>query len=404
MRQPHASRDRSVGWLGLGFGIFFAGWAVQISYWGLWLQSTGLGAFDIAAVIAIGLAARAISVAMVYPLLVRYLGLIATTRIALTVASAGSIGFVFSPHFPILLLLSVLFGFTFPMVMPINETLLSIAVTRGESTYGVIRRAGPGGFIAGLCASAAVTGVFGASRLCVLMLGLCVVGAVHALVPWPKLAVEWTRTGLDEHAESHQSALATVWPVLIVVSLIQASHGAYFGYAAILLERHTTNQVVIGGILILAVISEIVAFTLFDSVGSKFSVSAIMTVSASLCVVRWGVIALAPGIAAVLATQLLQSFTFSASHACYARYVRESVPASRWASAHGLYAAFAMSLSVGAAILLAGAFGGAEHAGWSFGSMALLAAISLVVSLIRPVRLVMTAAVANRAPAGTASE
>ncbi len=376
-------------WLASLLFVFFAGWAIQLNYWGLWLLSKGQSDTEVGLVVAVGLLGRAIVSAAVYPAMLRRFDAQGTLRILVTAAAAFSALFSAVGGLVGLALISFLFGATFPVVMPLTETLLSRAAAARSITYGTVRLWGSIGFIAGVGLASGAADLWGNHAIVYAIDLVCLVLLGHAVFLWPSKDAFTADQG---RKPGRRRLGAQFVAVLCIAALVQGSHAAYFLFAAVTIQSNIRNPLAASGVFALAICFEIVGFRSFSRLSDERAVPVLLLSGAIAGLLRWTMIAMHPSLWAIVLGQPLHALTFAGTHYAFATYVRCHVPPSRWAFAHGAYAAAAMSLAVAGASLVAGAaaHGSAVAAAywWMAGLAAtgVLIAIPVVRSVVKPAK------------------
>lgn len=135
-----------------------------------------------------------------------------------------------------------------------------------------------------------------------------------------------------------------------VVFLMRASHGPYFTFYTIYLERYDYSRSLIGGLWALGVIAEVGLFLFMHRLLPALGVRRILLGSLLLASLRWLLIGLFPSqLPLVIFAQLLHAATFGAFHAATIDWIHHHFTGSHQSQGQALYS----SLGFGAG----GAFG-----------------------------------------------
>lgn len=332
------------------FFLFFFSWVTFLSYWGVIFDARGFDGAQIGLSITVSLVTRAIAVVTLYPLANRLwpIGTIARWLPWLCFA----MGLAFLPHtgFTGLLVLSAAFGVLYPTMMPLLETTAALGAQRGALVYGPVRMWGSVGFIVGAALNGAVARLFGNGALLPVFLVALLALALTALQP----------IGDEEVAAQRSGSLGSWGPLLrhrvfmlalAVAVLIQSSHAAYYAFGALHLEHLQVDPLLVALFLMLAPLSEMVAFRLTAAVADRAPVGLLMLIAALGSILRWGIWVTEPPVAVLLASQLLHGLTFGMMQVGFIQAMRRHVEPRLMAPAQGLYSA--LGTGAGTAVMTA---------------------------------------------------
>ncbi len=110
----------------------------------------------------------------------------------------------------------------------------------------------------------------------------------------------------------------------------------------------------IGLILILAVVAEVIFFSIADRFFSKVKLSALFAIASFASIVRWLIIYFFINEVAFISSQILHAFTFGMVHYTFMRFVNEEIDRELVPAAQGIYASLGMSLSTGILTVIGG--------------------------------------------------
>ncbi len=355
---------------------YFAGLGVMLPYFNLYFETLGLNGFQIGVLSAIVPLGKTI-----FPVLWAYRadrggGRSRLTRIAcfLTVLAFG--GFLLAGSFPGLALACLALAMVDGPRLPMVEASSLDLARRRAIDYGRTRAWGSVGFIV----SALVFGAVVADRPLKIVL--------YGTLAWAGL--NWLASLLlpdvmAEPAPGRTSLRAFLRRPAIIVfflgcMLMQASHGAYYAFFSIAMERSGYGSVSIGALWALGVMAEIVVMSLSGRIASRVRPDTLLAACCLLAAARWGMFAASAAPAVVIPAQILHAFTFGAFHIAAVTRTHRLFPADLRASGQSLYAGLTFGL---------GTVVGTFASGWLFdtvgpwkmygvsGLVALLAALSL---------------------------
>lgn len=163
--------------------------------------------------------------------------------------------------------------------------------------------------------------------------------------------------------------------------LIQGSHAAYYGFAALLWRSQGLSDTVIGLLLAEGIIVEILLFVRGRAVIERLGPAGLTGCAAAAAVLRWGVTAMEPQVAVLAVIQLLHAATYAMQHLSAMMTLSAVIPPERSATAQALHNALGFGVPNGLIVLLAGWLY-ANHGAWAFAAMAVIASFALL--LVRP--------------------
>lgn len=296
-------------WASTQMFLFFFTWTTFLSYWSLIFNERGFGTVHIGTSITVSLITRAIAIALLLPLanqrwplgvLVRALPWL-SFLVGLTLLTPLSVSG--------LIVVSAAFGLLYPTMMPMAESLATIGAARGAVEYGTVRTWGSIGFIVGTAVNGVLASFVGNAPLLWLFLGAIAVMAVLSLLPIGDDGVAAQRSGsigswgpLLRHP--------VVAAVLGISILIQASHGAYYAFGALQLQRMGAAAWVISLFIMLAPLSEMVAFRCAHAIMRSVALWHLLVVVVTVSALRWIVWAMLLPVPLLIASQTLHGITF----------------------------------------------------------------------------------------------
>jgi PPP family 3-phenylpropionic acid transporter len=163
--------------------------------------------------------------------------------------------------------------------------------------------------------------------------------------------------------------------------LIQGSHAAYYGFAALLWRSQGLSDTTIGLLLAEGIIVEILLFVRGRKLVERLGPAGLTGCAALAATVRWGVTAMEPGVAILAVIQLLHAATFAMQHLSAMMTLSRSVPPERSATAQALHGAMGYGVPNGLMVLLAGWLY-THYGALTFAAMAVVGGLALL--LVRP--------------------
>ncbi len=178
------------------------------------------------------------------------------------------------------------------------------------------------------------------------------------------------------------SSMLTEKPVvkfLVLVSLIQGSHAAYYGFSAIHWKSAGHSEDVIGYLWSLGVAAEVAVFALSKRLFAGWSLRTLFVIAAGGVMMRWGITASTTSVFALVVVQLLHGVTFAGAHIAAIQYI-QCCSENKMVALQALYNAIALGAFTAVMTVLSGwAY---EHWGASvFWGMAAMGLVALFIKL-----------------------
>ena len=336
-------------WLSMSFFVFFFTWGIFLPYWTGWLTSAkGLSVTQASMIMGAGMIARSFSTFFLFPYATRNMSLLRVLRWTTFLSFVLALAYLPESPFAVLFGLTVLFSAVYPIILPGVESGASLLMQHERIHYGKSRSFGSIGYTVALLLIGAVTAIWNEQAILYVM----IIGLGIALLFFYRRAPDVLQQQPIIQSAAHKGQLRALFAnkpfvvVLLIAVLLQGSHASYYNYGFIFLDDMGINGFYIGIILNIAVLFEILFFTQADRLLAGFNLSTIFLIAAIGSVVRWTFIFLMPITSVFIATQVLHSVSFGMAHFAFIQYISRHVPQHLIASAQGVYAAVAMSLSV----------------------------------------------------------
>ncbi len=136
--------------------------------------------------------------------------------------------------------------------------------------------------------------------------------------------------------------------------LLQAAHASYYNYGYLFLQDIQAPKYLIGVIINIAVIAEILFFSIADTKFQHFSVGSLLALAALGSSLRWILIFAFPNMIVFCIAQTLHACSFAMGHYAFMKYLVDHVPHAQVAKAQGIYSALALSWSTAAFTIFGG--------------------------------------------------
>jgi MFS transporter, PPP family, 3-phenylpropionic acid transporter len=344
-------------WMSTRFFSFFMTWGIFLPYWSGWMIYTkGITVSEASFIMSLGLLARGLSTLFAFP----YLSEKFSSKVLLNIAGIGTlvslISYIPVKSFAGLLLVTILLHLFYPVLMPALDSTASVLVQNKQlKHYGKSRQWGSIGFVTVGMMITIFTGKFGDEVIFwALLLGIILfvclgfMSAPDILSVKPQ-AKQTQRIGILQVVKMKHFSL-----VLVIVLLLQAAHATIYNYGYIFLQDIEAPVYLIGVILNIAVIAEIIFFSLADKYFQNTSVSTLLILAAAGSSLRWILVFAFPNVIVFSLAQTLHAFSFAMSHYAFMKYLINHIPHSLVPKAQGIYSALALSWSTAIFTLLGG--------------------------------------------------
>ncbi len=341
------------------YGAYFAAMGLVLPYFPVFLEGRGLDAFAIGWMTGLLSMAKIVAPPWIGGWLDR--GRPETMRRFIVLASFLAAGLALAMTtattiVPLALIVAG-FGVLWAAVLPLTDGL-SIGISEQRlADYGRLRLWGSVGFVLASLAGGALLvprldpGLPLALAGCMLLTGWAALRFPH---PQPA----------DAAGARGDGAFPPVFRRLLLVSvLMQASHGAYYGFFSLDLAAAGYDGWQIGTYWVIGVLAEIALMATASRAIQSMRPARIFTLCLGLAALRWWGLAFSLGPVWLVVMQLLHAASFAAFHLAAIAWVRRLAPAGRLAAAQGWYSASGFGLGTMLGIVACGWI--VEHWGYA---------------------------------------
>jgi PPP family 3-phenylpropionic acid transporter len=352
------------------YAAFFAGVGVQMPFFPVWLEASGLDARWIGIVLSAPVLVRLVAV----PIVTREADRRDALRAAIVIGSVGTVfGYALvglAEGAVTILAAFLLASVAFTPVIPVTDAYALRGLRRHGGVYGPVRLWGSAAFIVGNLAGGVVSASISPRGLIWLIVAGWVAAALASLALAPL------------HADEPSSGPAPSAKVLLrnggflavvaAASLIQASHAVYYVFSTIDWRAAGLDGLSIGALWGLGVLAEIVLFALAGRLPAAIGPTALLAIGAAGAVIRWIAMAFNPPALLLPLLQCLHALSFGATHLGAMGFLARAAPTGLAATAQG-YLAVALAVVMAALMMLSGLLY-AAYGGFAYAAMALAAA------------------------------
>lgn len=335
-------------WMSSQFFSFFMTWGVFLPYWTGWMiHAKGLTVSQASLIMSLGLVARGLSTLIAFP----YFSEKFSSKTLLNGMAIGTIisllGYIPASSFASLLFVTMLLNFFYPALMPALDSAAGTLVQNKQlRDYGKSRSWGSIGFVVTGIILSLFTGAMGDEViLWAFLLGTLIflfLGFMHSPV------VLSEKPKMDRIKKEGMMSLFRIKHfgiVLVIVILLQAAHASYYSYGYIFLQEIDAPKYMTGLILNIAVIAEIIFFSIADIRFKRFSVGSLLALAALGSTIRWLLIFSFPNVIGFSIAQTLHACSFAMGHYAFMKYLIKNIPHAQIPKAQGMYSALALSWS-----------------------------------------------------------
>lgn len=301
---------------------FFALLGALLPYWSLYLEGRGFSYLEIATLMATIQLTKVIA-----PNVWGWLGDRSGRRVRLVrfgsmLGALCFLGVFLEPGFYGLLLVMLVFTFFWNAILPLYEVITLNGLGTDRERYGRVRLWGSVGFIVSVAGIGWLLDILPLDWLPWLLLPLFG-GIVIAsfLVPSETQSVT-PPAGARERLVTIVSDPA-VLAFFAMNMLLQVSHGAYYTFFSIHLEKVGYDKLAIGLLWSLGVLAEIGIFLIMHRIMRAFSIRQIALTALTLTLLRWIMIAEVSDVLLLLIiAQCLHAASYGALHAISVHYIQ----------------------------------------------------------------------------------
>ena len=281
-------------------------------YLGLYLKSIGFVAAQIGVIFAVIQGTKLVSPSILAWLSTSFNDRMRLIQIAALVATLAFGFLLFQQNFLTIVLITFVFSFFWNAMLPQFESITLTKLRHRTNAYSGIRLWGSVGFIITVVGAGLVLDEMGLANW-PLLVCFCLAAIFLSSILLSEKRL--TRDAKGARSLTHILKQKKVLAFFAVVFLIQASHGAYYAFFSILLDKLNYNETQIGQLWSLGVLAEITLFIIIQRVFKHLSLRSVLLFSIFLTVIRWLLIAwLCENLPALLIAQLLHAASFGAFH------------------------------------------------------------------------------------------
>jgi len=348
-------------WRLSGFYLFyFASLGILVPFWPLYLESLGFKPSAIGELMAVVMATKIIA-PNIWGWIADHTGrrmLIVRTGSLLSIACFAGV-FMGESYWWIALVMGA-FSFFWNATLPQFEATTFTHLGDDTHRYSAIRLWGSIGFVVaalmiGYMLESSEAGIIPVAMLVTFLL----IWLISLIVPERAAG----HLPLDEDSIIKVIKRPEVAALILVVFLMQASHGPYYTFYSIYLEEHGYSKTIIGGLWALGVLAEIGVFMIMHHLIPRLGLHKLLMLSLVVASVRWLLLgSYVESFVMLVIIQLGHAATFGIFHAVAIQYFHNHFKGRHQGRGQALYS----SMSFGAGGALGALLGGYT---WELGPM-----------------------------------
>ncbi|KAB2849671.1 MAG: MFS transporter [Hyphomicrobiaceae bacterium] len=367
-------------------GMFFVA-GIHLPYLPAWLEWRGLPPESIALILALPPLVRTFFTPIFAAAADRFRDprhVLVALGIAAGLAYAS---LVWANGFWVILAIIVFYAMVGPAMMPLAEVVALKGVKAGLD-YGRMRTPGSLTFI-----GANIIGGYAIARAgpeaVPYLLALGSLALVAAAAAQGRLMDETAsaageeqpaRAGLLEGLGELARARA-FWIFLVAASATGTSHALIYAFGTVHWLSQSISPATTGLLWAIGVIAEVVLFLFSRVVVERVGAVTLIVIGGTAAIVRWGLMAFDPPVAALFLLQALHGATFGAAHLGAMHFIARAIPERLGATAQGVYSATTGGIVMAAMFFLSGRLYG-QLGGRAYLAMAVLGLIGAAAALL----------------------
>ena len=289
--------------------------------------------------------------------------------------------FPLASSFALLLLLVTMQGIAAAALTPLADTLTLALAEAGRLTYGRTRAWGSAAYMLATAAAGPVLAWAGAWVVPGLIAaGYGVAACVTPALPEPDRVARHPHTSVSG-ATAGLLRVRALQLTIAASALIQGSHAAYYGFAALHWRAAGLTDTTIGLLIAEGIVMEIVLFVWGGRWVARLGPARLTGLAACGCILRWTVLASTSALPILVVVQVLHAATFAMQHLSSMAMLGRCILPGRAAGAQALHSALGFSAPTGLLIWVVG-LGYGQFGSLVFLPMAVLGGAGLL--LVRP--------------------
>ena len=230
--------------------------------------------------------------------------------------------FLYTSDFTIMLIISVIYGIFYSPIISFLETFSMEILGKGKKKYGKIRVWGSLNFIFVVVLTGKLIDSYNTDIIIPLILSGSLIQSLIS-VKIPKTTI--IKKGISL-IDTKFLIEKKVLIFLFCAFLMLVSHGAYYGFFSIYLEKLNFGKTFIGISWAIASAAEIIVMIKSDIIFKRFSIQNVLIFSFFTAALRWFILYFTKSPAVIILSQLLHAVTYAAFHIASLLYMDKISP------------------------------------------------------------------------------
>ncbi|ABV34630.1 Chloramphenicol O-acetyltransferase [Shewanella sediminis HAW-EB3] len=324
---------------------FFFCFGIFLPFYQLWLSEQGMGSESIGIILAVGLMSRCVA-SIVGGILAKHESQYQNVlRVVSALGLCTAVSMVYwSPSFYHLLILTVLFNAAIAPVFGLSDAIIATLDKRKILSYGPTRMWGSLGFVGATVVGGYCFELWTISVLPIILIISCSLMLFSVTLKCPDLQTARSQHKVLEEDGKHWLGAELIL-LLGILSLLQGSHGFFYGFSSVYWQEIGIAEGVIGYLWGISIVSEILVFIFAKKAFSNVSPKLLLQIASAGVLVRWGALSLAEQPLYIALSQTLHGVTFAMTHLAAIKSIQLYLPESQMAKFQGLYNGLYMAVT-----------------------------------------------------------
>jgi len=341
-------------WLTTYFINFFFIWGIFLPFWGIWLTGQGVTTEQVGLLLSIGFVLRFASTLTLLP---RVSSGSATLRLIRCLGFISLLSFsslLYLKGYFWLAVVTLLVNATLAPMIPLGDIIGSRLVQQIHLDYGRVRLWGSVSFIVGSTAIGWLVVDMGLQAILLLIIVMVALMWLLSLANLtPQLADISEKESVNKQSLWNLLKRSEVLLFLLIVGMIQGSHGAYYAFSTIYWDSLGISGNVIAWLWAISVFAEIIILRFNARLFAKWSIKQMLLLALIGGVVRWWALSATDNVYLLGAVQTLHALTFAVAHLAAIRYISQQ-KAAQLVAYQSLYSGVALGLLMALFTYIAG--------------------------------------------------
>jgi len=356
LKEYHLFTLSAKAWLTAFYINFYFIWGIFLPFWGMWLIGQGVTTEQVGVIFSIGLVLRFVSNLTILPQISSGNATLRLIRLLAFIALCSFSALLYLQGFFWLAAFTLLINVVMAPLMPLGDIVGSHLVKQIQLDYGRVRLWGSVSFIVGSATIGWLVGDFGLPAILALII-------VMTVVMW-SVSLSKLSPHLVDHAEKGTPQKTSLFKLLksrevvfflLIVGMIQGSHGAYYAFSAIYWDSLGISGTIIAWLWAVGVLAEIAILRFNSRLFGKWSIKQMLLLALVGGIVRWGMISVTANVYLLGAVQTLHALTFALAHLAAIRYISQQ-ESSQLVVYQSLYSGVALGLCMALFTFVAGIY------------------------------------------------